>query len=352
MEQKLIAIVGSVDESRGTYDPPVKNSLEARKTAELLGTALAKKGYRIIVYSAAQGFIECDVVRGYVQGKGVRPKSIIVEFPENQEGASAFPEFKAHEEFFDPRRDTTEAWEPSFFRSVCQADGIVLIGGGRSTLITGIFALTHRIPLIAIRAYGGKAQEVWKIFKNSSKEDMKEVIEKMARDGSEQTVKDWVDSLEAQASARKKELAEKDQRRPQLMALALIVAWALILTLGAYIQPQFKPVDVSPLFLVLLFLGPLISGASGATILPLLKGEDITWRTTILGIAAGFISALLYVFGQFPNYPSSINFLVLGFNTVFGFVGGLTADRVLKGLQDVNVMPSGGLKGAQSKPPK
>jgi hypothetical protein len=144
-----------------------------------------------------------------------------------------FQNLRLHEEFFDPRRDTTEAWKPSFFRSVCQADGIVLIGGGRSTLITGIFALTHRIPLIAIRAYGGKAQEVWKIFKNTSKEDMKEVIEKMARDGSEQTVKDWVDSLEAQASARKKEIAAKDQRRPQLIALALIVACALILTLGA-----------------------------------------------------------------------------------------------------------------------
>jgi hypothetical protein len=232
---------------------------------------------------------------------------------------------------------------------VCQADGIVLIGGGRATLITGIFALTNRIPLITFRAYGGQAQEVWKLFKNTSKEDMKEAIEKMGMDVSEQTVKDCVHSLEAQANARKKELAEKDQRRPQLMALALIVAWALILTLGAYIQPQFKPIDVSPLFLVLLFLGPLVSGASGATILPLFKGEDITWRTTILGVAAGFISALLYVFGQFPNYPSSINFLVLGFNILFGFVGGFTADRVLKGLQDVNVMPAGGLKSA---PPK
>ena len=352
MEQKLIAIVGSVDESRGNYDPPVKNSLEAKKTAELLGTALAKKGYRIIVYSAAPGFIECDVVRGYVRAKVVRPKSIIVEFPGDQEGASAFPEFKTHKNLFEPVRDTTEAWEPSFFRSVCQADGIALIGGGRSTLITGIFALTNRIPLIAVRAYGGKAEEVWKIFKNTSKEDMKDVIEKMGREGSEETVKDWVDSLEAQASARRREIAEKDQRRPQLIALALIVVCALILALGAYIQPQSKPLDVSPAFLGLLFLGPLVSGASGATILPLLRREEITLRTTILGVAAGLISALLYVFGQFPNYPSSINFLVLGFDIVFGFVGGFTADRVLKGLQGVDVMPAGGLKGAQPKPAK
>jgi hypothetical protein len=106
-----------VDESRDNYKPPIQNSSEARKTAELIGTELAKKEYRIIVYSAKPGFIECDVVRGYVKGKGKvkDEKSIIVEFPQDQEGASAFSEFKGHEELFDPRRDTTEAWEPSFF---------------------------------------------------------------------------------------------------------------------------------------------------------------------------------------------------------------------------------------------
>ena len=64
-ERPLIAIVGSIDESR-IYDPPLARVDKARQACEQLGCELATRGCRIVVYSNAPRFIEAHVVRGYL----------------------------------------------------------------------------------------------------------------------------------------------------------------------------------------------------------------------------------------------------------------------------------------------
>jgi hypothetical protein len=339
MQRKLIAIVGSADTTRADYNPSVRNHAEAKQAAERLGAALAKKGYRIIVYSPGKAFIESDVVRGFVKGAKTGDKLIIVDFPIGHPGTSALEEYSEHKKMFEERQATTEDWEISFYRSVCQADGILLIGGGRSTLITGVLALTHRIPLIALSAYGGNAQEVWKLLNNCRNLATDYAVQAMARQASDQMIADCVESLEAQASARKKELEEQAQVRHHLITGSLLVAWVLVLATGIYLRPpQNNPSAAVPaVFTFLLFLGPLISGASGARILALISGADVTLGMTIVGAAAGVICALFYVVAQFvSNYSSPFTFIVLCFDVLFGFIGGLTADQVFKQLQRVN----------------
>src|SRR5438045_1258094 len=139
MKSRVIAIVGSAAENRN-YDPPMQDNNETQKMAERLGSALAKAGYDLIVYSAAPGLIERDVVKGFVGSGKAKPKSIIVFAPLGSATAIAFPEREHHEDLFDIRQDSSAGWEVSFFRSLGHANAVVLIGGGQSTLITGILA--------------------------------------------------------------------------------------------------------------------------------------------------------------------------------------------------------------------
>jgi hypothetical protein len=40
----------------------------------------------------------------------------------------AFPEYTTHRHAFEERRDASDSWEVSFYRSLSRADGVALIG--------------------------------------------------------------------------------------------------------------------------------------------------------------------------------------------------------------------------------
>ena len=179
MAMKFISIVGSVEEGR-TYEPPVRNAAEAKKIAEMLGMELAKRGYGIIVY--AGDFIERDVVRGFAQTAKAK-KSVKVLFPSHQKGAEEFPEYASHRALFDPVVDESADWEMSFYGSLASVDGIVVIGGARSTLITGVLALSYRIPVIALQCFGGSGEKIWKALAAGRGLTTKEEANEMAQKG-------------------------------------------------------------------------------------------------------------------------------------------------------------------------
>jgi hypothetical protein len=58
-----IAIVGDADLQR-TFDPPMNDPKKAKQAAVELGTELAKRGARLLVYGGP--FLEADVVEGFV----------------------------------------------------------------------------------------------------------------------------------------------------------------------------------------------------------------------------------------------------------------------------------------------
>ena len=154
--------MGSVDETR-QFEPPVTDPGTARRACEELGGELAGAGWNLVVYSGRPSFAEADVVRGYLRSGMAPPRSIQVRAPL---GKTGFDEFSANGEAFDIHPDPSRDWEVSFYRSLAGVDGVLLVGGGRSTLITGLIALTLRIPLVTVAAFGGNAQKVWERLAN------------------------------------------------------------------------------------------------------------------------------------------------------------------------------------------
>jgi hypothetical protein len=330
-KKKAIAIVGSIEEGR-IYDPRLEHIDEAKKAAELLGTSLGARGYRIIVYSAEREFIESDVVRGFVKSSKGQKELIVVHYPTGQRGPEGFAEYLKHSEMFEPQR-------------LSKADGVVLFGGGRSTLIAGVVALTYRVPLIALARYGGHALTVWRAIERGKDLPAERDVQDMAREGSPEMVKQWIRSLETQFDTRQTEKTKRQPAWSAIAALLLLAAWVAILPLGYWLRrPDTKPDTPVPLlFVILLFAAPMLSGASGATVRSLLPGNEMSLNTAVKGTAAGVISALLNLLAQLIGNPTP-SFVVLVSTLIFGFIAGFSFDQVFKKLESAESIQTKALK--------
>ena len=350
-------MVGSVDPNR-EYDPPAEFHQEAKTDAEELGRQIAAKGWRLLVYSPDARFIEADVVRGFVKCRKALPRSILVVHPFGWSKMDAFPVFEGNQQLFDLRQDANHDWEISFYRSLAEIDGLILIGGGQSTLITGIISITYQIPSIALAKYGGKAQQIWRTLKSEHRLATDDQLNAMAQGGSEAIVRSWIDGLDAQIRNREKVRRVQKSHVPYALTLFLLLSWIFILALGIYYEPsQTSPIgsevdhattvqqagtqtkQTSFVFLCFLFLGPVLAGASGATIRLLVeRSNETAVQDSILGAAAGGISGLLYVVAQLTTNSHPYNAIVLTFTIGIGFIAGLTARRVFKQLEGVELL--------------
>jgi len=342
MSMKYISIVGSVEDGR-TYDPPLRDAAGAKKTAELLGTELARRGYGIIVY--AGDFIERDVARGFVKAAKTK-KSIRVLFPSHQKGAEEFPEYTSHKALFDPVVDESSDWEMSFYGSLPRVDGIVIIGGARSTLITGVLALSYRIPVIALQAFGGSGEKIWKALSAGRGLTTKEEANEMAQKGDVELIGKWIDSLESQSEARSDEIKKASGGYWLAVAGVLVLAWVLALPIGWLLQSQSN-VDGwrKPAFIFLLFLAPMLAGASGATVRMFLpEASNPNFKSIFLGLAAGAISGVLLLASHLVAKTDPHNFVILMTAVAAGFIAGLTFDGVFKKLESVDVLRTDVLK--------
>src|SRR4030095_16403237 len=61
---------------------------------------------------------------------------------------------------FSEGRDVNEGWEASFYRSLAEADGLLLVGGGPSTLIAGHVGLALEKPVLPITYFNGGAAKL------------------------------------------------------------------------------------------------------------------------------------------------------------------------------------------------
>jgi hypothetical protein len=129
MAGPLIAIVGDASPDR-VFDPVMKKPAKARKAAEELGTELAQRGARLLVYGGP--FLEADVVRGFVAGKPPEDRSVLMWYSKDQE-PPPFAEEADHPNLFERRSGRGADWEIAFYRSIARADGVILIGGGNAT---------------------------------------------------------------------------------------------------------------------------------------------------------------------------------------------------------------------------
>ena len=158
----IVAVVGSANEDlakQHNYEPEISDFEGAKQAAREIGQGLATKGWLLQVYSLHPGFIEHDVVEGYasVDIGDAKAKTVYVHYPRGGKYTQD-PTTEARGKYqcqFQGMPNPLGKWEVSFYRAMSSASAVVIIGGGKATLATGLVALTQRIPLYAVASFGG-----------------------------------------------------------------------------------------------------------------------------------------------------------------------------------------------------
>jgi hypothetical protein len=336
----IIAIVGNTTAAPAGQD--------AGAAAESLGTALAKAGFRILVYSSGAGFLETPIVKGYVASQVARDKAIQIRYPLDGKKAPEFPEQKTHAHLFDPRPDHIQNWETSFYLSLNEVDGIILVGGGDSTLIAGMVALGHGVAVVTLPCFGGKAVDVWKALTPGRDLPAVEERAEMAAPWSGGMADRCTQMLTAQL--QRKAEAERARRLADLRREAFITRHAAIagvVFVLAFVCLVAAVGAVNPdrwVILAALLFSPMLAGMSGSTIrlvfdwqqgkVPLTSQSAIT--TAMLGLIAGGASALLFTLAQTAASKDLVGTdaaqRLIPFAVAVGFVAGLTLDAVFRKL--------------------
>jgi hypothetical protein len=353
MAAPLIAIVGSADTVRvgelGLRAPEL-----AREAAEKLGRELAIAGFRISVYTSDPQFIEAHVVRGYVGSGQAAAGSIEVRFPDGAE-AAMFPEYRTNPATFRFQPDTSQDWEVSFYRSLNHVDGLLMLGGGRSTLIGGLVAIGAGVPTVAVATFGGNARKVWNLLGTDS--DLLDEAGHAAMappTWDDTTARQMVENLagqlrrraELQVARRRAQAAEARRRvRDGVLVIVLFVALMAALTLALR---GFEPGSLQ-LYAVVL-MTPLLAGAAGATAKTVFEPDPDRGAIVMaaLGLVAGGISVLLFLLSQLAATPDLLSAtapealdrarnLAL-FGAGIGFVAGFTFESVYRRLAGVDVV--------------
>ena len=316
----------------------------ARQACEELGHELAETGWDLIVYSAERSFIEADIVCGYMESGKVPSASTHVRAPF---GKTAFDEMADNREVFDVRADPSRDWEVSFYRSLVDAQGVLLGGGGRSTLIAGLIALTTRIPIIAVATFCGNAIKVWERLANERNGATEEDISAMADDWRDSSAQRLVQNLSRQLDSREKSYQDKlrrEQRASRRAYTSLAVAALLLFGAVAALATAcgWRPGTTGSIAVLVML--PTLAAAAGALIRTSLDAGREWARVGVLGGAAGLITGLLYVASQLVGDPDVLQtseaenvrrlfFFVLP----IGFVAGLTFDAIYAKLRGADV---------------
>ncbi|MGC2110970.1 MAG: hypothetical protein WA655_15720 [Candidatus Korobacteraceae bacterium] len=300
----IIAIVGNI-----------KTHADAAAAAEALGHELAKAGMLILVYSSEDTFLEGPVVKGYVGSGAAGRRSIQVCYPLNGRKPQ-FPERTNNPKAFDWRPDNSPDWEVSFYQSLKNVDGVLLMGGGESTLIAGLVAMGYGKAVLAIPGFEGKACKVWETLMPGR--DLVSADEKsiMARpDWSDDQAEECVKALQSQMDRKaeqEKQRKLEERRRETKVTWHALVALVLFLLATVCILIAWTKTFSSPVAIALLFVSPLLAGVAGSTIrlvfdlrqgtLPLSSQSAIT--TAALGLIAGGVAGLLFIIAQVTTAPT------------------------------------------------
>jgi hypothetical protein len=351
----VVAIVGSADPLR-TYQPPVREPDLAVRAATELGRALAEQGFGIIVYSGDSGYIETSVVEGYVASGHARPGSILVSGKYGP-GGPRFAGYHEHRELFRVLPTDSPDWEVGFFRSLIEADGLLAIGGGRSTFNAGLIAISLRRPVVALASFGGGAEKVWKILARDRGDVTDAELSLMADQWREDTASRLVTALADQAERRRQReqlaarTANSELRRT---TLGLSIGLVLLVLMLALIPLYYAVPAGTVASMAVLSGAPLLAAACGAIVRAVSTGEDGWLRTSLLGSAAGVTVFLLFVAAQLTTSPDVLQGdggrRLIFFVLPVAFVAGLTFDAVYAKLQAQDVVPAPASTGPPPNP--
>ncbi|MFI6095959.1 hypothetical protein ACIA8G_10425 [Lentzea sp. NPDC051213] len=327
MSRRQAVIVGSLHSGRLLEPPPQQPDL-AESACEEMGAALAAAGWDIVVFSDNVAFIEQAVVRGYLAAAEKRKRhggKVIIRAPRRQMSKIALDS-----PLVEYQPDASDEWEVSFYRSLFSADGLVLMGGGRSTRIAGILALTNGIPLVPLATFGGSAASVWSKMKTLDHGVSDEDVAVLGRKWGPKSAHDVVAVLGRQHDDRGKP-GEPDRaaRRRKLFgtltaALSVLLAASTLVLAHLWRQPLAA--------LTLIVTGPMLASVAGALLRDSYAGADDEVRAAVRGLGAGFTSMALYIASQLLAAPGLIDELdarqLLWLLLPLGIVAGLTYETV------------------------
>jgi hypothetical protein len=377
MTAPLIAIVGSYDPKR-TDELSLKNIALAQEAGAELGRELARQGCNIVVYASYPYLLEVDVVRGYVEVKKAQPEPepecIQVRFS-NRLGRPVFNEENGNRELFHFIPDNNAEWEVSFYRSLREVDGVLVLGGGPSSMIAGVIAVGHRKPIVVSSYFGGYAEKIWDLLPSQQTLLTERELSLMADNWDSGLAERYVQilirqikqledeekDLAAKAKLKEEEMvaqynqrleaalkAERDTRK-SVKVYAVISMLAFLLALGMWVVALGRD-DVQGLWLVIfLAVAPLAAGVSAATIRvvfdarpgqpeqPAARAPSVI-ANTAMGLVGGGITAVLYVLTQLiaiGGTPQRDQYVrLIPFALATGFVAGFALDVVERKLRE------------------
>jgi hypothetical protein len=349
---KRFAIVGAASEERN--DPkhpfafsPLVDVAKSREAARLIGAALAKKRHGLIVYDAR--FIEAEVVSAYV-AESPQPSDqgppIVIRQPHTDQNVP-FVEEQTHPALFDRVADSTGRWEVSFYRSLADADGLVLIGGANSTAIAGQVAIGARVPILALMKTGGAADTVWRTIAPGTDLPKGNEHARMADDPTAPAATRWAEVLETQR--RRRYAVETGP----IVWHAVVASILFVLSLAAGFGSHLLTGLDAELAKAMLFASTLMAGVAGAAIRmvferrygsgPLVPPSMAI--TVALGLMAGALAGMLYIVAQPGDIKvaGDAGLRLVSLITVVATVGGLTAEAVFRKLLGIDVLRTKGV---------
>jgi hypothetical protein len=316
MPLPTIAIVGS-------YRPEIVSDLATRERAEQaaadIGEALAAEGFGLYVYSSKRDFVEALVVSGYLRSKPMFDEATITFcYPGRSKGAFQEEGDAEKARYFRRLPSPDDDWINAFYSSLYRVDGLVILGGGYSSLVAGHICLGRGVPVLPIAAFDGSAREVWRYMARDQRLRELAQTDTLAYWNSEsatvcaRNLRVWHEQIAAErqraihtqalleqklSSWEKDQSAEHRGRRNSLLALTLLAVFVATLLTGLLM----KSADDG--FKIAFIVGLLCAGASGSTCRLLMPGAPATSRisTLVLGAVAGLVLSLFYLLPQFVS---------------------------------------------------
>jgi hypothetical protein len=212
----------------------------------------------ILVFSSDPAFVEYDVVRGYLASKTKKePGAIEVRYPPNLAGL--FPGEKPGNELFD-RKPLGREWEVSFYPSLADVDGLLLIGGGYTTKVAGLIAIGARTPLLLLAGFGGAAEDILESLRTdrhsiATENELNLMAQQTWTDNSAARC---IDALLMQASRRlalekQAELLESERKRTQALTTLAVTGSVLFVAVLLAITEAWHSDQLPRSFLLMLF---------------------------------------------------------------------------------------------------
>lgn len=292
---------------------------EIDKAGRELGKELAERGHTILVGGDDPLDVDSSIVAGALEDSSNKT-SIEVHVPHGERGP--YPEkAKNPDEKLEVRWHQFTDWNVTFMEVIRKKVDAVLAVGGRTFVVqAGTSAWMMGVPIIPVGSFGGGSKTLWEYSSIRREEFYHSAIENYEID---RLASPWTEGESAKFVVDVLEEVVKTVNRAKtpsrllyleffLMIIAL-VGWVFFLVFPSIMAPgtwlditndnvlgKWQEYSLPLMFAAVIAAGLL--GASMNTLRRINSGSVVTGRRlfldTMLGITAGFVSAMLYLLAQ------------------------------------------------------